>query len=241
MNFFHQSMLGLAVLLSSLAHAIDTSERLQENLVKLNPDFSITRISATPVAGITEVELSGNQIIYASESGNHIFTGDLVDITDGRNDNLTEHRQQQIRRSTLATLDPATFITYPATADEASQVYVFTDVSCNYCQNFHKQIKAINDAGITVHYLAFPRAGLNNATARLMERAWCAEDRQATLTTLKASGSAPSPQEPCQAPIASHFQIGTAMGVHGTPYILTSEGHILGGFLSTTDLVSALE
>ncbi|MCH8543780.1 MAG: DsbC family protein [Alcanivorax sp.] len=241
MNFFYQSTLGLTVLLSSLAYAIDAPERLQENLVKLNPDFKITRISATPVTGIAEVELGGSEIIYASESGNHIFTGDLIDITDGRNDNLTEHRQQQIRRSTLATLDPASFITYRSTTEEASQVYVFTDISCNYCQNFHKQIEAINDAGITVHYLAFPRAGLNNATARLMERAWCAEDRQATLTTLKASGSAPSPQEPCRAPIASHFQIGTAMGVRGTPYILTPEGHILGGFLSTKELISALE
>src|SRR5690606_25091534 len=140
-------------------------------------------------------------IIYASENGNHVFTGDLIDITDARNINLTDLRKQQIRVKMLEKLDPTTFITYPATVDEQSQIYVFTDISCGYCKNFHKQIQAINTAGITVHYLAFPRSGPDSATARLMDRAWCSSEPEEALTTLKDSGSTPLPAEPCESPV----------------------------------------
>src|SRR5690606_6615526 len=132
MIFFYRLKVGviaLATALSVSAQANDSHGQLQANLRKLNPNISITRTSNTPVPGIIEVELGGSQIIYASGDGSYIFTGELIDITNGRNENLTAHSQQQIRRGVLATLAPTTFITYPATTEETSQVYVFTDTS----------------------------------------------------------------------------------------------------------------
>ncbi|MFO1474620.1 MAG: thioredoxin fold domain-containing protein [Lysobacterales bacterium] len=41
-------------------------------------------------------------------------------------------------------------------------VVVFTDVECGFCRKFHSQIADYNKAGITVEYMAFPRAGIGS-------------------------------------------------------------------------------
>ena len=56
-------------------------------------------------------------------------------------------------------------IVYPA-KNEKHVVTVFIDISCHYCHLLHQQIKEYNELGITVRYLAFPRAGLNSQNCR---------------------------------------------------------------------------
>ena len=50
-------------------------------------------------------------------------------------------------------------IIYPA-KNEKYVVTVFMDITCHYCHILHQQVKEYNDLGITVRYLAFPRAGM---------------------------------------------------------------------------------
>ena len=56
-------------------------------------------------------------------------------------------------------------IVYPA-KNEKHVVTVFMDITCHYCHLLHQQLKEYNDLGIAVRYLAFPRAGMNNQTAK---------------------------------------------------------------------------
>lgn len=226
---------------SAVAYPDSVADQLRHNLSALNPNLAITNVSSTPVADILAVELGGGEIIYASAAGNYIFTGQLISIEDGQQENLTEIRKRAIRRDVVGGLDPETFITYSATGPESAQIYVFTDTSCGYCQNFHQQIEDINNAGVTVHYLAFPRTGMATAVARLMERAWCSESPQEALTSLKANGRVDAPESFCDAPIARHLQVGVSLGVNGTPYIITADGRNIGGFLSTEKLLSSLQ
>ncbi|WP_414736189.1 thioredoxin fold domain-containing protein [Halomonas elongata] len=52
---------------------------------------------------------------------------------------------------------------------------VFTDISCPYCQQLHQDIPQLNAAGITVHYLPYPRQGLSSAVAQRMASIWCSK------------------------------------------------------------------
>ena len=236
----------LVMLLASYlvaSHAIAEPEStLERNLKNLNANVSITGIKETPIPGLLEIEIDGSQIVYASEDGNYVLTGQLMDISEGEPNNITEKSQQTIRARILADLNPSSFITFSAKGDQRAEIYVFTDVTCEYCKNFHKQIESINESGVTVHYIAFPRAGINTPTGKLMETAWCSESPQVALTELKASGKNHTSQIPsCHAPIEEHFRAGISMGVNGTPYILTAEGQRLGGYISKDDLLSELE
>ncbi|KAF0806792.1 protein disulfide-isomerase [Alcanivorax sp. S71-1-4] len=233
-------LLTLLSLCALYSHADGTASNSQliEKIENLYPNMSVTNIRSTPLGNILEVEINGSQIIYSSQNGDYIFTGQLVDISKGTSNNLTEQRQQEIRGALLSDMNARTFITFPSQGESIGEIFVFTDTSCAYCQNFHKQIEAINERGITVHYIAFPRSGLNTPAAQLMEQVWCSPDPRAALTEAKLNGRVSQNIIPCQAPVAEQFKAGLKMGVHGTPYILTESGENLGGYLSTEDLVS---
>lgn len=66
-------------------------------------------------------------------------------------------------------------IVYPA-EKEKYVITVFMDITCHYCHLLHQKIKEYNELGITVRYLAFPRAGLNSNTAKQMEAIWTSRD-----------------------------------------------------------------
>ena len=57
-------------------------------------------------------------------------------------------------------------VVYPAEGETKSKDYIFTDVDCGYCRKLHKEVPALNKAGIEVRYLAFPRGGLQSSTSK---------------------------------------------------------------------------
>ena len=67
----------------------------------------------------------------------------------------------------------------------AHSIYVFTDVDCGYCRQFHNQIDAYLSLGIKVHYLAYPRAGIGSDSYNKIASAWCNTDPNSSLTLLK--------------------------------------------------------
>lgn len=207
----------------------------------IQQDAEITSISATPVTGILEVEINDSKIIYSSSDGSYIFTGSLLDISSGVSRNLTDERIQDIRSKILEDLPPNTLITFNSSIDEVAEVYVFTDVSCGYCKNFHKHIDEFNSAGITVHYAAFPRSGEASEAGRLMRKVWCASSPKEALTEAKATGKMEQAVVPCQSPMTHHIEVALKLGVNGTPFVLSKDGRVLGGYITPQDLLKAVQ
>ena len=52
-------------------------------------------------------------------------------------------------------------------------VTVFTDIDCPYCARLHREVKELNDNGIKVRYLAFPRAGIPSSSYDKTVSVWC--------------------------------------------------------------------
>lgn len=225
---------------SSASWADPLADKLSAAFQSTQPDLTVEHIADSPAQGIREVKLSNGEYLYATAEGRYLFAGKLIELSGTEFNDLTEERQRQDRADILANLDLDKSITYKAQDAEQHEVFVFTDVSCGYCKNFHNHIDEIVQRGITVHYLAFPRAGVASPVGELMGRAWCAEDQQSALTEIKVSNRLSQTPVPCRAPISEHHALAQKLGVRGTPAIFDQHGNSLGGYLDTEQLVSAL-
>ena len=227
---------GLLACLTAQAADADLEARLAKRLKTVLPDDKITSVRPGPVKGVFEV-LLGATVLYMSEDGRYVFRGDIFDL-DSKS-NVTDARRQEARVAAFAAIDPATTIEFaPAKGKASKTLYVFTDIDCGYCRKFHKQMAQLNNAGIAVRYLAFPRTGLDSESAHKAETVWCSENRKEALTSAK-SGKMP-PAKQCNNPVAEQFHLGQSMGVHGTPAVFTEEGEELGGFIPAEDLIQML-
>lgn len=202
---------------------------------------AITAITTTPIAGLYAVELDGVETAFVSADGTYLISGDLYRAIPGKGlVNQTEMERGAQRRSALAKLNRAQLITFPAKGKEKSALYVFTDVDCGYCRKLHQEVPQLNDAGITVHYLAFPRSGTDSETARKMDAVWCALDRGKAMTASKRGTAVPPAPAMCKSPVADQYRLGVAMGVRGTPAVFDAQGEQLGGYVPAAKLIEQL-
>ena len=191
------------------------------------------RVSSVP--GIYEYR-HGAEIIYVTEDGRFAFTGDLFSMADRVN--ITEARRKELRQKMLADLPESSMVIFAA-ARPRHTITVFTDVDCVYCRKLHSQIAEYNRLGITVRYLAFPRNGPGTESWTKAQQVWCAADRQAAMTRAKLGEKLVAAR--CDDPVAREFSLGQAMGIEGTPGILTSAGDLLPGYLPPDVLIKELQ
>ena len=112
----------------------------------------------------------------------------------------------------------------PSNREVSHTLYIYTDIDCGYCRKMHQEINQLNDAGIAVRYLAYPRSGIGGESYDKAVSVWCAADRQQALTESKAGKLLPSAS--CTNPVADHYRMGEAMGVRGTPAVYLENGTI---------------
>jgi thiol:disulfide interchange protein DsbC len=228
--------LGLLSLLTSAGNVLATDfDAIEQRLAGLVPDMSQVVISETPLDGIMQVRIGGD-IVYMSSDGRYLMQGRMIDM-DTQTD-LTDSAMSGLRKERLAELDQAEFVTFGNDAAEYD-VLVFTDPDCGYCRRLHEQMDQYLEAGIRVNYLAFPRAGVGSATYDKMVSVWCAEDRQGAMDVAKA-GQTPTPAT-CDNPVAEQYRLGQALGVTGTPSILTFNGDIIPGYVPPERLIERLQ
>lgn len=181
--------------------------------------------SPTAVAGIYEYT-KGADIGYVTADGKYYFGGDLY-LIDSQT-NLTEQRRSGLRAKMLASLSDKDMIVF-SPKDPKYTITVFTDLDCQYCRKLHSEIAEINRLGIKVRYAAYPRTGPGTESWSKAEAVWCAPNRADALTRAKLGE--PVVTKSCPAnPVAREFALGNALGVNGTPGIVTSSGTYIGGY-----------
>ena len=233
---------GLLMAVSSTAFAADLAAvkaTVSKQFAALNRGLVIQDLKATPIENIYSANFGDGQQIYVTADGKHFFTGDMMEITGNKMVNITEAAKSGERAKALATIKPKDSIVFPATGAKKATVYVFTDVDCGYCMKLHSEMAGYNKLGIEVRYLAFPRAGINSESYRKIASAWCADDKQAALTKLKARQAIP--ENVCKDnPVAAQYELGQKLGVNGTPAIITTDGRMIPGYMPPADLAKDL-
>ncbi len=231
------ALLGLWVMTATSAQADEVSERLTARMAKMFPKEKINDVTASPVPGLYEV-LVGASLFYVSSDGRYVVHGDLIDLE--AHVNISDQRRAQARKQVFEDMDEKGFIEFPAKAAETARtLYVFTDIDCGYCRKMHAEVGRLNEAGIRVRYLAFPRSGLEGESFDKAVAVWCAPNRQEALTKAKLGMLVTSPK--CDNPVAKEYELGNAMGVTGTPAVYTDRGKQIGGYVPADEVIKMLK
>jgi thiol:disulfide interchange protein DsbC len=235
MRHFTTLVYGALLTASMAAQAQDGFSAVEERIRALAPDAQSIAISETPIEGILMVQVGGD-IVYATADGKFLIQGRVVNL-DTQED-LTEVARTEVRRELLAGMDTSKQITFSPENPEY-ELTVFTDIDCGYCRKLHAQVKEYNESGIAIHYMAFPRAGIGSHSYEKAVSVWCAADQQSALTQAK-QGAEPDPEQ-CENPIAEQYQLGIALGVTGTPALLTKDGTLIPGYVPPAQLRERLD
>ncbi len=223
------------VALPVMAADDEAVQQLKNDLVKVfggHPDA----VNEAPVDGLYEVTY-GPKLYYVSLDGRYLFTGELYDLKSRTN--LTEQNRAGARLKALSAIDESSMIVYKAKGEEKHVVTVFTDIDCGYCRKLHSGMAKMNELGITVRYMAFPRAGINSPSYDKAVSVWCAKDRNKAMDVAK-SGKNPEPAT-CDAPVKEHYAMGQMLGVTGTPALVLQDGTLMPGYLPPQQLSMALD
>lgn len=211
---------------------------IREVLTLTQPNMEIGKIKLSPIAGLYEVAIQNGQVIYASENAEFFIPGDLYQASPEGFVNLGEQRRNATRAAKIAAIDESEMVIFDAVGERKATITVFTDVDCPYCRKLHAEVPQLNEMGIAVRYLAYPRTGLNTETYFKMVSTWCAEDPKSVLTSAKRGGAV-APAE-CDNPVARHYQLGREVGVTGTPALVLEDGSILPGYVPAETLAGYL-
>lgn len=210
---------------------------ITERLAKVVPGLKVNEIRPAPVPGWYEV-LMGAKLIYVSVDARYVFDGTLMDIKEQKN--LTAKPAMQARAAALKSLSDADkLIEFAPEGETKHVVYVFTDTDCAYCRKMHGEVAKLNQAGIAVRYLAYPRAGVPSATYDTMVSVWCAADRKQALTEAKKGNHLAAAN--CENPVKEEWELGNSMQVSGTPTTLLESGEELGGYIPAEQLIKFFE
>ena len=209
---------------------------VRARIVAKLPGAQASDVAVSPVPGLYEVTMGG-LIAYVSADGKYLLSGNVYDLDTQVN--LTASRQNSARAKALAAASESNMIVF-GPANAKMTVTVFTDVDCGFCRKFHSQIADVNKAGVRVRYMFFPRTGPGTESWTKAEQVWCAADRREALTRAK-KGETVKGKTCGDAAVKSQYELGSDLGVEGTPAIFTQNGDYIGGYLTPTELVQAIQ
>ncbi len=217
--------------LSPGAQADDMVARLAAKL-KVAP----TDVSPAPLPGLYRVTM-GPQVIYVSADGRYLVRGDIIDLKDGTD--LTRSERQAARVTYIKHVNPDDMIVFKA-PHPRHVLTVLTDIDCQYCRALAREMPQLTAMGVELHYLAFPRAGVDSSSWGKAVAVWCAKDRQTAYQDAmrgsevqggKCDGSA----------VAAGYAFAQKLDLSGTPAIITETGQLIDGYIPAQQLVQLLD
>ena len=235
---FAGSVLAMALFVPGTAQA-DTAARLMEGLQINGQPLPVVSVNETPLDGFYQVRLESGESFYTNADGKYLLVGDLYENGPTGLTNLTEQARSDERAEQLAAVPESERVVFRGAAESRAEVVVFTDTTCPYCRQFHEEVPALNDMGVEVHYMAFPRAGMNSDGARVLEQIWCADNRSEAMSAAKRQETL-SAGTSCDNPVESQYHLGMAVGVQGTPAIVLPDGRLVPGYVPAERLADML-
>ncbi|MEL0637978.1 thioredoxin fold domain-containing protein [Marinomonas sp. TI.3.20] len=214
---------------TTLADKAEVSASIKQAL----PQYQIENVELHSGSGLYTVTLKDGPTLHVTANGKYFVAGDMYRVEGA----AVENESEKAKLAKIETLPASQMIVFKA-ADEKAHITVFTDVDCAYCRMLHKEVPKLNEMGITVRYLAYPRAGIGSGVYKKMVSVWCSDDPKAWLT--KAMEGNDVPENTCVNPIADDYNLGNSIGVRGTPSIVLGNGKLIPGYLPADSLAKEL-
>lgn len=222
------------------AVSAEIQQAIRKSFKASRPGLTLQSISTSAIEGLYTVQIANGPVLYSTSDGKYFVLGDLFEAAPDGFINLAERVREEGRAELMATVSADDMIIFaPKEQPSKATIMVFTDVDCFYCQKLHQEVPDLNRLGIEVRYLAYPRAGIGSDSYKKIASAWCADDRQAAMTKLKARQRIPDNVCPDN-PVEAQFQLGQQVGVSGTPALVTTAGRLMPGYMPALQLAGAL-
>ncbi|MEC7120663.1 MAG: DsbC family protein [Pseudomonadota bacterium] len=210
-------------------------QSLGNNLKKAGLNATILDIQPTEANGIFWVTLDGLPAVFTTADGQYIIQGDVIRLGQNQVTDVTAPLVQATATKLFGQIDQKDLVIYRPTTPVKAVAYVFTDADCGYCRKLHSEMAQINEKGIEIRYLAWPRAA---QIVPKMEAIWCSEDRNSAMDAAKHGLPVESPK--CANPVMKQHQLGQQLGVNGTPAVYSVDGKYLGGYIPAAELAKML-
>jgi thiol:disulfide interchange protein DsbC len=210
-----------------------------DNLQKMMPGVKFSVPQETPVKDLYLVKIGG-RYVYISADGEHALIGNLIDIKNGVN--LTEKGQARDNIPLIKSFPEKDMIIFSAIGKEKDSITVFSDTSCPYCKKLHKEVAVLQQAGISVRYIPFPRGLQRGGGYKQMKSVWCADDRQSAMDIANRVSKGKLESKECAVDdvLKAGYALGNELGVSGTPTIFLSDGTRLGGYVPAMKIIEML-
>jgi protein-disulfide isomerase len=160
-------------------------------------------------------------------------------------------KKEQIK--TLINGFPEEFFVKFEAENEQSEIFVFTDYTCGYCQKLHRNIDTFLENGVSVNYIFYPRAigmqGQDSFAEEVvvnMASAWCSDNQQEAIHELYSKKSVKyakcnKDDGKLDSPVRQHYILGMMFDISGTPLIVGGNGETTYGFRSVGTTLTRLK
>ncbi|PUE17232.1 DsbC family protein [Limnohabitans sp. MMS-10A-178] len=228
-QFFTLTCLILASTFS-LAQDANLKKILSERLPSLP---KIEEISKTPMPGVFEIRVQGNEIFYADAKGDFLIQGALIDTKQKRN--LTEERTEKLSAVPFDSL-PLKFAITQVRGNGKRKLVVFSDPNCGYCKRFERDLQKIDN--VTLYHLMYPVLGEDS---RLKSRnIACAKDRAKTWNDWMLQGITPPTVSCDNHNIDAIVEFGRKNRINGTPTMFVTDGTRVPGAIDAAQIEALL-
>ncbi len=198
------------------------------------PAMKIENVARTPFPGLYEVVFDG-QVVYIDEKLTYLMSGNLFDLRNAQERNLTRERRDQLASGTLVKAQPNAIKRVKGSGKRV--IYTFEDPNCGYCKQLQKELNKMND--ITVYTFLLPI--LSPDSVEKAKAVWCSKDRAKTWDDLMNKAALPANAvKTCITPLEKNQELAQRFGVRGTPAVYLANGQQVGGFLPAEKLEQAL-
>ena len=212
------ALLGLTLALTAGVAAQAQEAAIRKNLVERLPTLpKIEEVSKTPMNGLFEVRVSGNDIYYTDADGSFLIQGSLIDTRVKKN--LTEERLEKLNLVAFDSLPLSDAFTI-VRGNGKRKMAVFEDPNCGYCKRFEKDLQKLDN--VTIYHFLYPVLGEDSKTKS--KNIWCAKDKAKVWNDWMINGTTP-PTANCDASaVDSVVAFGQKNRITGTPLLLFANG-----------------
>nr|WP_066568220.1 DsbC family protein [Snodgrassella sp. CFCC 13594] len=199
-------------------------------------NLKVLSVNATPVAGLYEVLVTGNQIVYVDSKANYMLVGDLLDINTRKS--LTEARLSEINKIDFAQL-PLENAIKEVRGNGRQKIAVFADPDCPFCKKLEEEFEQLTD--VTIYTFLMPIPSLHPQAEPKSVQIWCQKDRVTAWTNWMRRNVAPPTVADCPNPVAQTMALGEKFGFNGTPTVIFPNGKVQSGYMDKAALETALK
>ena len=232
MKFIYSLCAALALFAVGAANAQEA--QIRKNLAERLPQLTkIDEVSKSPMPGLFELRVNGNEIYYTDADGNFLIKGDLIDTKLRRN--LTEERVEKLNAINFDALPLKDAFTI-VRGNGKRKLAVFEDPNCGYCKRFERDLQKVDN--VTVHMFLLPILGPDSAEKS--KNVWCAKDKGKAWLDWMVREAAPKAANCDTTALERNVEFSRKYKINGTPTLVFVDGTRVPGAISTAQIEKQL-